>query len=55
MRRFFYSFGHKSLDAAKAALEHCFATGEVSESEQPEIVSYMTKKGRRWGIQVNGA
>ena len=28
--RFFYGFGYKTIEAAQAALEDCYATGEIS-------------------------
>jgi hypothetical protein len=52
--RFFYGFGYKTIEAAQAALEDCYATGEISQAEEPAIVTYVTKKGRRYGIKING-
>ena len=52
--RFFYGFGYKTLEQAQAALEDFYADGQISQAEQPAIVTYMTKKGRRYGIKING-
>ena len=54
MTRFQYAYGYRTYAAALAALEHCYATGEVSESERPEITSYTTMNGCRYAIIIDG-
>ena len=54
--RHWYAYGYRSRDAAEDALEDCFAAGEVSACEAPEVRSYRARSGeRRWGISVRAA
>lgn len=46
---FIYS-SHKSLEAAQAALEDYYATGEVGDGDMPTI----SRSGNRWNIWVRG-
>jgi len=50
--RFEYAGPYKTRERAEAALEHCFATGEVVEGERPEVESRKTPKGRRWFVTL---
>ena len=52
--RHWYLSGCKTREQAEEKLEDLFATGEVSEGEKPEVKSYKSNVGRRWGIVVNG-
>lgn len=40
MERYAYHTGFKTLDAAQAALEDAYASGEISPAERPLIQSY---------------
>lgn len=52
----------RTRERAEEILEECFAAGEVSEAEQPQIESYstertensVTKKARRWAVTLDG-
>lgn len=53
--RYIYASGYKTRAAAQEALYDCYATGEISDGDQPRIVSYTAKNGSwRYGIEVNG-
>lgn len=60
--RYTYAYGYRSFEAADAALEDCFATGEVLPGEFPEIESYRIPRGNgarsgatRYRITLAGA
>jgi hypothetical protein len=51
---FIYSY-HQTREAAEAALEHYFATGEVCEAERPYIDENMrAPKGRKYRVMFPG-
>ena len=53
MLRVTYAYGFKTRDAAETALVDCFANGEISEGEGPEISSYRSRDGAlRWQITI---
>jgi hypothetical protein len=45
-----YSRGYGSAEKAEAALEDCFAEGEISLSERPRVVCYVNAGFTFWAI-----
>lgn len=53
--RFTYSYGYRTRDAAEAALEDCFSSGEVSHGDSPSVEAYATQDGKtRYRITLAG-
>jgi hypothetical protein len=53
--RFTYSYGYRTRDAAEAALEDCFSSGEVSHGDSPRVEVYATQDGKtRFRITLAG-
>lgn len=50
MFRRYWAWGYKSRDAATEALHDAYASGEISDASDPQVSSYPTNCGRRWGI-----
>jgi hypothetical protein len=47
MSRYIYS-NHRTQELANAALEHFFATGEISEAEHPRV----ERRGKWWSVTL---
>ena len=50
--RYTYAYGYRSQQDAEAALEQCYAAGEISEGEKPRIYRYSCPGGHRWAIDL---
>lgn len=53
--RFTYSYGYRTRDAAEAALDDCFANGDVSHGDAPAVEAYKNRDGAtRYRITLAG-
>lgn len=48
--RFLYAGPYRTADSAEAGLELCFADGDVSLGDRPDVV----KRGGYWWVEVDG-